>query len=38
MFNCDKIEDKILNSVIYRSSFCVVIYTSYKLLKIVRFL
>jgi len=30
--------DKLLNSLIYRTLFCVNIYGSYKLLKIVRFL
>ena len=43
-FNCNGINDnqltadKVLNSVIYGSPFCVIIYTSYKRLKTVRFL
>ena len=41
--NCDKIRDngltldKILNSARYGSSFCVIVYTSYKRLKVVQF-
>jgi len=43
IFNCDKIQDisitanKVLNSLIYGSHFCVIIYTSYKLSKMVIF-
>jgi len=29
--------DKVLNSLVYGSPFCVIIYTSYKLSKMVRF-
>ena len=39
-FNCDEIRDTCLtavNSLIYESPICVIIYTSYKLLKMVRF-
>jgi len=44
LFNCGKIQDinctseKVLNSLIYGSRFCVVIYTSYKLSNMVWFL
>jgi len=43
IFNCDKMQDiiitpdKVLNSLVYRSPFCVIIYTIYKLSKTVRF-
>jgi len=42
IFNCDKTQDinitsdKVLNSLAYGSPFCVIIYTSYKLSKMVR--
>jgi len=41
IFNCDKIQyinitpDTVLNSLVYGSPFCVIIYTSYKLSKMV---
>ena len=43
IFNCDKMQDssltsdKVLNTLIYRSPFCVIIYRNYKLSKIVQF-
>jgi len=43
IFNCGAIQntiltpDKVLNMLIYKSPFCMKIYTSYKLLKIVCF-
>jgi len=43
IFNCDKmhdisiISDEVLNSLVYGSPFCVIIYTRYKLSKMVRF-
>ena len=42
IFNCDKMQDisitpdKVLNSLVYGSPFCVIIYTSYKLSNVVR--
>jgi len=44
IFKCDKIQDisltrdKVLNIFIHGTLFCIIIYTSYKLLKRVRFL
>jgi len=43
IFNCDNMQDisftldQVLNSLAYGSHFCVIIYTSYKLSKMVRF-
>jgi len=43
IFNCDKMQDiiitpdKVLNSLAYVSPFCIIIYMSYKLSKLVRF-
>ena len=43
VFNCDKMQDirltpdKVLKSLVYGSPFCIIIYTSYKLSKMVGF-